>query len=315
MIRFLPNATLRLGKMFKRGGHIFNPKGVFSWATSHALQPTPYLTDEGIRVYCGFRDVDGVSRVGYVLLDEDNPAIIKGVSKGPVLDIGEPGCFDDNGVVPCFLYSQNEYLYLYYAGYQLVNKIKFQVFGGIAVSEDGGGTFERLSIVPFTDRTDAEPFFRVTHSLIKKSDDYLFFYGGGNRFIKIEKKVFPSYNIRMFASKSFDSQSDNGVVILDFENADEYRIARPYVYEDYGMLYMLYYLAKTDGSFEIQRAKSEDWITWKRDDEFKIAGVREDWELNMMAYPAYIRTKNLDLIFYNGNNYGENGFGFLFKER
>jgi hypothetical protein len=82
---------------FKRGGLIFNLEGVFDWAESYALQPTPFPTKEGIKVYCGFRDIDGVSRIGYVLLDKDDPCKILRYSKRSVLDIGEDGHFDDNG--------------------------------------------------------------------------------------------------------------------------------------------------------------------------------------------------------------------------
>lgn len=84
-------------------GLIYGPNGDSSWAQGWALQPTPLLLrDEGrIRVFAGFRTREGVSRVGFVDLSAQNPSRILRVSEKPALDIGVPGAFDENGVVPC----------------------------------------------------------------------------------------------------------------------------------------------------------------------------------------------------------------------
>lgn len=300
--------------IFKRGGHIFNPSGKFGWAISHALQPTPILTNEGIKIYCGFRDGEGVSRVGYVLLDPENPKKIIRLSTEPVLNIGAPGRFDDNGVVPCFIYKQGANLYMYYAGYQLVNKVKFLVFGGLAVSDDDGESFHRLSTVPFTDRTDEEPFFKVIHSLIKINDVYMFYYGGGNSFIELSKKIYPKYNIRFFQSDSHCKSSKCGSLAIDFKNENEYRVARPYVYKNNNAYCMLYYIAEKNGDFYIAQSVSNNGIDWVIDEKFKVIGERENWDSIMMAYPSFIEVGDSQYIFYNGNNYGKDGFGYLYRK-
>lgn len=298
--------------VFKRGGLIFNPKGKFGWAESYALQPTPLLSDEGILVYCGFRDKTGISRVGRVLLNKEDPREVIDYSKEPVLNIGEDGCFDDNGVVPCFVKKHGGKIYMYYAGYQLVKKIKFQVFGGLAVSDDGGLTFRRQSKVPYTDRTCAEPFFRVIHSVINNNNRYYYYYGGGGSFINIGDKVFPSYNIRCFESEDFNGSCGPSKVVIDFESNDEYRVARPYVFYEKNQLAMLYYSSKKDGTFSLKKAVSSDGHAW-RQSMLAIENTKQDWDSQMMAYPSYVRTSNFEYIFYNGNNYGEEGFGFLYR--
>ncbi|NMW24594.1 hypothetical protein HFP05_09510, partial [Rhodanobacter denitrificans] len=56
-------------------------QGVGGWMQHSALTPTPYrIDDELIRVYAGFRDADGVSRIGYVDVRADDPAAIVRVS-------------------------------------------------------------------------------------------------------------------------------------------------------------------------------------------------------------------------------------------
>src|SRR6185437_2290189 len=121
-------------------GLVFNPAGKFEWAVSHALQPTPLVLKDRIRVFVGLRDSQGVSRVGAVDLDRNDPAVVLSYSTQPVLDIREDGCFDENGVVPSAVIKHDGVVYLYYAGYQLGAKVRFTVLGGLAISDDGGVT-------------------------------------------------------------------------------------------------------------------------------------------------------------------------------
>ena len=73
-------------------GLVYGPNGESSWAKHSALTPTPILVDEEtIRVYAGFRDEDGVSRIGFVDVEAGNPSIIKKISENPVLDTGIAG--------------------------------------------------------------------------------------------------------------------------------------------------------------------------------------------------------------------------------
>jgi predicted GH43/DUF377 family glycosyl hydrolase len=124
---------------WNKKGLIFGPNGKNSWAKTHCLQPTPLLiSPDIIRVFTGFRDQTGISRVGYVDLKASDPSQILYVTDQPVLDIGEPGCFDENGVVPTAIVKKDDRLLLYYAGYQLGMKVRFFVFGGLAESLDGG---------------------------------------------------------------------------------------------------------------------------------------------------------------------------------
>lgn len=96
------------------------------------------MPDGGLRVYFGSRDDKGVGRIGYADLDPRDPTRILRHSAKPVFDIGRPGCFDDNGVLPtCAIWRGSE-LWLYYAGYQLGVKVRYVLFSGLAISRDGG---------------------------------------------------------------------------------------------------------------------------------------------------------------------------------
>ena len=100
-------------------GLIFGAQGRSEWMDNSALKPVPLLLGDIIRVFAAFRDKNGVSRMGYVDLNANNPSEVLNYSKEPILDIGEPGCFDDNGVVPCAIVEHKGKIYIYYSGYQL----------------------------------------------------------------------------------------------------------------------------------------------------------------------------------------------------
>src|SRR4051812_31941893 len=225
---------------WRKYGLIFSVDGQSPWRRHSALQPTPILLNEGtIRVFVGFRDEKGASRIGFVDLNSRDPTNVVRVSEEPLLDVGAPGMFDEDGVVPCAVIRRNDGLFLYYAGYQLGRNIKFHVFGGLAISKDDGKTFSRYRRVPITDRTDKEPYFRVIHSLLLENGLWKVWYGAGDRFEDFANKQYPSYDIRYSESRDGISIDENFMVAVP-TSADEYRVGRPYVIRNGGAYQMFF---------------------------------------------------------------------------
>lgn len=295
---------------------VYGPSGESSWAKHSALQPTPYVkVNSGvIRVFSGFRDNAGTSRVGYVDVDATNPSSVLGVSKTPVLDLGIPGTFDENGVVPCAIVERDDKLYLFYAGYQLGQKVKFYVFSGVAVSVDGGETFERHSNVPICERRDGELFFRVIHTMLRDGDRWRAWYGGGSSFDVEDGKQYPRYNIRHAESPDGLHLDSDYQVCLDMDGS-EYRLGRPYVIKD-GDLYRMFYGASTrETGYRLAYAESSDGINWlRKDDEIGISVSSSGWDSQMQAYPSIASYNGTTYMFYNGNDYGRDGFGYAVLE-
>ncbi|MEP6569279.1 MAG: hypothetical protein ABJC10_05840 [Acidobacteriota bacterium] len=301
---------------WEKRGLIYGPGGESQWAENSALQPTPYLMEKQgvIRIYVGFRDATGVSRVGFVDVSAENPSEIRRVSETPALDVGIPGAFDENGVVPCAITERDGKLYLYYAGYQLGSKVKFFVFSGLAISDDGGETFARLSQVPICERRDGELFFRVIHSILFDGQHWRAWYGGGSDFDTEDGKQYPRYNIRHAESPDGIHLGPDYQVCIDV-NADEYRVGRPYVLKD-GDLYRMFYGAGTkELGYRLAYAESADGINWTRkDEEVGIAVSVSGWDSRMQAYPSIVRYNDTTYMFYNGNDYGREGFGYAVLE-
>lgn len=301
---------------WRKQGLIYGPSGGSWWAQRWALQPTPILRDDGtIRVFVGFRTLEGISRVGFVDVDAANPSRVLDVSSEPVLDIGVPGAFDENGVVPCAIVEREDQLYLYYAGYQLGQKVKFYVFGGLAISADGGKSFSRHSRVPVCDRTDDELYFRVIHTMMRDGGDWRAWYGGGNDYGSADGRQLPRYDIRHALAPdgvTLDPQYDTCIT----QEGDEYRVGRPYVFkDDQGLYRMLFSAGTAQTGYRLAYAESKDGVIWSRDDtKVGIDVSSSGWDAQMQAYPAVVRHKDATYLFYNGNNYGEDGFGYAVLE-
>lgn len=300
---------------WRKQGLIYCPDGTSAWAHRYALQPTPLLRGDVIRVYVGFRDQAGVGRVGFVEVAASNPSHILRVSERPVLDIGVPGTFDENGVVPCALVPRSDGLYLYYAGYQLGRKVRFYVFGGLAISRDEGDSFSRYSQVPVVDRTHDEFLFRVIHSVMLEKGTWRIWYGGGNRFLPGEDKTHAVYDIRYMESQNGIQFPDTGVVCVPTRGQDEHRLGRPYVFSEGGIYRMFYGIGTVSKGYRMGYAESTDGYDWvRKDQEVGIDVAESGWDSRMVGYPAVIRYGDRTYMFYTGNNMGETGFGYAVLE-
>jgi predicted GH43/DUF377 family glycosyl hydrolase len=301
---------------WKKMGLVYGPEGNSDWARHSALQPTPLVKhEEGlIRVFAGFRDDDGVGRVGFVDLDAENPSKVLGVSRRPALDIGVPGAFDDNGVIPTSVVEREGKLYLFYAGYQLVRKVKFLVFCGLAVSADGGETFTRYSRVPVCDRTSEELYFRVIHMMMLDDGRWRAWYGAGDSFDVEDGKQYPRYNIRHAFSPDGVHLGDDYQVCVDMRGG-EYRVGRPYVIKHDGLYKMFFGAGTIAEGYRLAYAESPDGISWTRkDEELGIDVSASGWDSRMQAYPSIVHYRDRTYLFYNGNDYGLEGFGYALLE-
>lgn len=283
------------------------------WQTGGVITPTPYqLDDNTFRVFAGFRDNEGVSRIGYIDLDSDNPLIVKKLSTKPSLDVGRNGCFDDNGMILGDVKVINSKLYMFYIGFQLVKKVKFLAFTGLAVSEDQGETFVRVSEAPILDRGDHASTIRAIHSVNMINNKVMIYYAVGDSWEYIAGNPYPKYEIycSLFDLGNLDRHHETKCISV---KAPEYRIGKPTVYQIENGYMMFYTRGRSNdlSYYEPGIAFSEDGINWeRRDSQCPSLKGREGWDSINTAYPRIVENKKGDqFLFYSGNNMGSGGFG------
>ncbi len=296
---------------WNKKGLIYCPDGSVEWMNNSVLTPQPFLLNEDtIRVYASFRDSKGVGRIGYIDLEAKDPSKILAISKSPVLDIGEQGCFDDNGLLLGDVIRVEDQIYMYYVGFQLVEKVKFLAFSGLAISTDNGNTFERAQKSPVLDRSDEGLFGRCIHTVIKDDGVFRIWYAVIHDWTYINNIAYPTYFIKHIESSDGVNFGKEGETCITC-SANEYRIGRPKVRKVNDFYEMRYTFDTLSKEYKAGYAESFDGKSWERKD--RLGGLTTSeagFDSEMACYPVICDTKYGTYMFYDGNGMGKTGFGY-----
>ena len=296
---------------WRKYGLVIKPDKKLWWAQSHAMVPTPELLENGlVKIYFSGRDTHNRSHIGYAIIDLHHPDKVIEYSAEPILKPGELGCFDDNGVTPSCLVTVNNKKHLYYIGWNPGSTVRMHIFGGLAISDDNGDTFERWSRAPIIERIRVDPFINTAPWVVPVDDKWRMYYVSGVVWLN---KDMPRYHIKLGFSDDAKNWKRDGHICIDFKNDNEMALARPYViYEE--KIWKMWFSYKV-GSYRVGYAESEDGINWHRRDEYSGIDVSENsFDSDMIEYSSVIKYKDQHFMFYNGNNFGYDGIGMAVQE-
>ena len=300
-------------------GFIYKPKNESDLWLSHSMAPAPIIINNStIRIFMGGWDSNQVSRIYFIDVDSDNPRNVKKIAQLPILEVGEDGCFDDNGVFPAHVYRHGEYIYLYYTGFQKLKKIAFSNFGGLAISRDNGDTFERVSKAPVMDRQDEGLYTRAGTSILVKNRVFHTCYSVGNSWMFVKGKERPVYSVNYIVSKDGKSFGNLGKEIISIDPNVEHGLGRPQICEFKDFILVFYTRRFINHKYGMGVALSSDFKNWERIDHWLDPishGPHGDFDSDMVYFPAFIDTGKNQFLFYNGNGYGKDGFGFAQLKR
>lgn len=302
----------------EKKGFIYYADGEQEWWNTHLMAPAPIILNEkAIRVYIGCWDKEKISRIGYIDLDIDNPKKVLGVSEKPVLDIGEPGCFDDNGVFPAHVYNfGNGEIWLFYTGFQLGEKIAFYNFTGLAISKDNGETFKRYSQAPTLDRADEGLFTRAGQSIFPDKTGFHCVYSAGSDWFYLKGKKRPVYEVYYQKSADGIHLKKKGEKIIGCDLTMEHGLGRPQIIL-LGDCYYIFYTRRIikEMKYFLGCTRTRDFLHWERCDEiFDTVSFGEsgEFDFEMIYFPGVVKiNEHLAYCFYTGNHYGEAGMGYI----
>jgi hypothetical protein len=307
---------------WEKKGVIFCPNAHYDWMRSHASLPiAERLNSSVLRIYFGTRDASGRSQIGWIDTDANEPRRISGISQVPLLPLGEPGTFDDDGIMPSWLVNHRGRKYLYYIGWNRQVNVPYRLSIGLAVSEDGR-SFAKYSKGPVCDRSIDEPFFNTAPCVLLEGPVWRMWYVSCTGWEMVEDRQEPRYHIKYAESSDGLYWKKTGHVCIDYDDAAE-AIGRPCVFKD-GPLYRMFYSYRrlrnyrTDRtcSYRLGYAESSDGVNWKRNDaETGIAPSASGWDSEMMEYCFLYRHGSELCMLYNGNGFGKTGFGYALLEQ
>jgi hypothetical protein len=299
-------------------GLIYAPKGQYGWNKTHASVPTVDVVNDRVwRIYFAARDAENRSHTSYLEVEAGNPGNVLYEHPEPILPLGRIGTFDDCGVMPSWVVNNGSDKYLYYVGWTVRQTVPFHNSIGLAISKDGGASFERFSEGPLFGSTYQEPYFSGTSCVLVEEGLWKNWYLSCTKWEVIDGRPEPFYHLKYAESTDGVNWRREGKVAIDFKSPDEAGIVKASVLKEdnYKMWFSYrpatkYRVSKRNG-YRIGYAESPDGVQWTRmDDRSGIDVSNEGWDSEMIEYPHVIKNNGRLYLFYNGNGFGHSGFGY-----
>jgi len=305
---------------WQQKGLIFKPDGSRSWSRSHAQVPSALLLGDRIRIYYATRDALGCSHTSFIEVDASNPSKLVYDHPHSVMALGEAGTHDEDGVmVGCVVLVGDEF-WMYYTGWSKGGSVPYRVSCGLAISHDGGVTFERAFDGPVVDRTRFEPHMTMSPYVLREGPLWRMWYGSGLSWVEVEGQWEPIYAIKYAESRDGLSWNQPNLLCIPPLHALEAN-TRPSVllgksgYEMWFSYRNSENFRGGDGAYRIGRATSDDGFNWQRQqDPQGLRPTGSGWNSAMMAYPSVVVVDGRRILFHNGDGFGRAGFGYAIWE-
>jgi len=303
--------------MWTKQGLVYKPDGSKSFSRTHAQVPFGYPMGDKLRVYFSTRDETIASAVSFVELNPENLSEVTYIHDKPCLTKGAVGMFDETGTMPSWFLPVGDEIWLYYTGWNKSETASYRLGIGLAISRDGGLTFQRKYDGPLLDRSIYDQVWAAQPCVIREGDTWRMWYLSCTKIEVINGHPEPFYDVKYAESKDGIKWERTGQVCVGYDEFTD-AIGRPTVYKD-GDLYKMYfsyrnatnYRTDVERSYRIGYAESKDGLVWDRKDE--LAGIErstEGWDSLMMDYCHIFPFRDQWVMLYNGNGFGASGFGY-----
>lgn len=318
---------------WKKLGQVFDPTswrdGIErNWMKSHAQCTSTLIFEDVVRIYFSSRyenDSQGqaTSTTSYLEVDRNNLQKVLRVSSEPVLPLGGLGSFDEHAIYPTSVIRHEGKVLLYYAGWSRCKSVPFNTSIGLAISEDGGKTFERYGSGPVLSASPFEPFVISGPKIRRFGDMFYMYYLAGSNWVDSGGKPEIIYKNRMATSQDgINWKRENRNIIEDKYDSLECQAGPDvFMYDGKYHMYFVYrqglnFRTEENRGYKIGYAVSDNGFNWKRADEnVGIHYSRDGWDSKMHHYPHIFELDGNHYMIYNGNDFGRFGFGLAVLEK
>ena len=315
---------------WRKLGRIFNPADhrLPNRCVEYAQSPQPVIFDDFVRIYFSTREKDAsgkfLSHVAFVDMDKTFGSVLR-VSDRTVLALGELGCFDEHGIFPISPVRDGDRILAYTTGWNRRVSVSADASIGLAISTNGGLTFDKVGNGPVLTSSLHEPFLVADAFVLPLGNTYHMWYIYGTKWIEYPDGEPPDRVYKIGHAHSNDGivwEKTGRQLIADKLNADECQALPTVVhFDDRYHMYFCYRQAQDfrhdrSSGYRIGYAYSEDMQTWIRDDEnVGIDVSKSGWDSDMLAYPCIFKCDDRIFLLYNGNEFGRFGFGVAVLDR
>lgn len=317
---------------WRKLGRIFDPKdhALPAGCVEYAQSPQALVCGEVVRIYFSTRSVDPEngkyrSHVAFAELDRGTWEVVR-VAEREVLPLGGLGAFDEHGIFPMNVLRHGDAVYGYTTGWTRRVSVSVDTGVGLAVSRDGGLSFERLGPGPVLSASPQEPCL-VGDAFVKVlGGTWHMWYIFGTGWRRFAPGAAPDRTYKIGHAVSRDgiewTRPGGRQIVADRLGRDESQ-ALPTVVEIAGRWHMFFcwrqsfdFRSNIDRGYRIGHAWSDDLEHWTRDDDHPglRPGAPGEWDSQMQCYPHAFEVDGSICLLYNGNEFGRRGFGLAVLE-
>jgi len=286
------------------------------FGAEHAQVPVAFIKPHCLRIYYSTRDSKNRSITKFIDVDKSDPTKILYQSDS-LLPLGEPGSFDQAGIMPSWVYEEDGFIFLFYIGWTQRLDIPYFNSVGLAVSDDEGDTFKKLGSGPLFGPTFHESGFTGSSCIIPMNGGYINYYLYCCGWREVNGRMEPRYRINRSFSEDLINWGRHNIPAIDFSSDEEGGIVKASVLPDKGCYKMWYsyrklrdYRTDTNAAYRIGYAESSNGMAWERKDDQIVFEPEGGWDDFMQCYPHVIDLNGERIMFYNGNGFGQAGFGY-----
>lgn len=280
------------------------PRDRDMWWKSHAAFPTVTGTDGNQAVVLvSTRNRAQRSSCAFmsIILGDGDVTLID-YSRTPLLEPGDPGHFDCDGVNVTFASGPIDDVTVWYHGWMLLRDGGWINSIGTARGDLKSG-FIRTSPSPVFDRSPDDPTSLGYPFWYRVAGHNCLFYCSYEQFGNPTRGDTYSYRVRL-ADESLQARGNS---LLCHEEGMMAQ-SRPSVVEYHGDYLM--FVAVKGSAYHIRCARSSDGLKWEwADSKWWLTPAGSENEINEVAYPYVFLHHDRLTMFYNGDSHGKTGFG------
>lgn len=307
-----------------RKGQVFNPRDFREWGSTHGQVPYYFEVNKKKKIFFTARPPvnSNGSYVSYIHAVDietgpDGFSISK-LYKDPFLPLGDIGCFDEFGTMPCSViqHPERDEIWLYYVGWSRKVSSPYDCAIGLAISKDGGESFQKISNGPVVGADHHDPFVLGCPRVYHFKNTWYLFYLSGIKWLDFSGRKECYYKLKVALSNDGLNWKRNDRFIIPERYENECQTCATVFFHD-GKFHMFFTYRHSidfrnpERGYRIGYASSNDLETWARSDEQgNFSTSKEGWDSEMVCYPNINIINGKVTMFYCGNSFGLNGFGY-----
>jgi hypothetical protein len=225
--------------------------------------------------------------------------------------------------MPSWIVDCSQRKFFYYIGWNPQVTVAYRLSIGLATSEEEAPNFFiKYSEGPICDRCVNEPFFNTAPCVLFESGLWRMWYVSCTGWETINNRPEPRYHVKYAESRNGIYWRRTARVCIDYDEFTR-AIGRPCVFKEDGLYKMFYsyrgvvnYRTDPEQSYRLGYAESNDGLDWtRRDDEVGISKSEGGWDSEMLEYCSLYQHNGQRFMLYNGNGFGQSGFGYAVLDR